>query len=165
MTTNNHLLIWKDVFSRFGLSNIKLKTPFLEAQISFQETDKEAAWELYVELLTRIATQKLPDDDGDEEAALESIHLLFRITREILKEKGRKCVQFTKLSIIVLNQIVRPFTAKWHKKKIKNEFSLPEIRGQFRDELKALQSQLCIYSSLLADIAGVEDLTSIDEMS
>ena len=37
------------------------------------EKDKQCAWELYVELLTSIATQPLEDDYGDELAASESL--------------------------------------------------------------------------------------------
>ncbi len=74
---------------------------------------KEAAWDLYVELLTRITTQPLPDEDGVEQTALDSIYALFGITRETLKAHGRSCIQFAKIAIVVLEQVVRPFTAKW----------------------------------------------------
>lgn len=64
---------------------------------------------MYVELITRIATQELDEDCGDEKAALNSIHALFPITREILKSKGRLAPNFTKIAVVVLNQILRPF--------------------------------------------------------
>ena len=61
---------WKSNLERWGLDNLKLKTGFLEADFSMKDGDKEAAWKLYVELLTRITTQALPKDSGDEETAL-----------------------------------------------------------------------------------------------
>jgi hypothetical protein len=42
-----------------------------------QDKDKNAAWELYIELLTRITTQPLAQTHGDEEMALKSIHTIF----------------------------------------------------------------------------------------
>ena len=124
--------------------------------------DKDAAWELYVELLTRIATQYLPPEDGDEETALKSIYSLFGLTREVLKRKGRHCNEFTKIAIVILNQIVRPFTAKWHKLSIQKAFSNEAQCKAFRDELAKLQKILRTYTKMLADMAGVEDLTSLE---
>jgi len=46
--------------------------------------------ELYVEPLTRIATQPLPDRDGDEKTALDSGHSLFGTTREIVHAGQRR---------------------------------------------------------------------------
>lgn len=117
----------------------------------------------YVELITRITTQPLDDATGDEETALNSVYQLFPITRDILKSKGRNAENFTKIAVIVLNQIIRPFTAKWHKKKLSGEFSNENECIQFRTELKQLQADLICYSRLLADMAKVEDLTCLLE--
>jgi len=144
----------------WDLTKLKIKAGFVEAEWEPQEKDREAAWELYVEMLTRIVTQPLPKEYGDEKTALDSVFSLFGITREILRRKGRDCVQFTKLAVIVLNQIVRPFTAKWHKLSLDGAFKNARKRAAFRDELAALQKDLLKYSRALADIAQVEDLTS-----
>ena len=66
-------------------------------------------------MLTRVATQRLPENYGDEKAALDSIYQLFPLTRETMKKYGKECVQFLKISVPVLNQVIRVFTAKWHK--------------------------------------------------
>jgi hypothetical protein len=63
-------------------------------------------------LLTRIVTQSQPLLDGDEKTVLDSVYSIIPITREILKRKGCQCVAFTKIAVLVLNQVVRPFTAK-----------------------------------------------------
>ena len=72
-----------ELFRRWGLKSIKLNGKF--AQLEFEATDDDmtAAWDMYVELITRIATQELDEDYGDEKTALSSIYALFPITREI----------------------------------------------------------------------------------
>lgn len=123
------------------------------------DTDKDAAWDLYVELLTRITTQPLSDEGGVEHTALDSIHALFEITRQTLKTHGRSCIEFTRIAVIVLNQVVRPFTVRWHRKSQDGAFDSPEQCVIFRSELQALQIQLRNYTQLLAVLADVEDLT------
>ena len=129
------------------------------AEFSPKKGDTEAAWKLYIELLTRITTQALPLEAGDEKTALESIHSLFKITRQVLKEQGQDCIEFTKIAIVVLNQVVRPFTAKWHPKSIAGDFKCEAECAVFHDELVSLQVELRKYSRALADLAGVEDLS------
>lgn len=154
-------MTFKDLFSKWGLTSIKLNIGFAEMEFSINEYDKIAAWDMYVELVTRIATQTLEEDSGDEETALTSIFNLFAITRDILKENGRQAGNFTKISIIILNQIIRPFTAKWHRKKNLGAFLNEEECKDFRQELEKLQKELRAYVGLLADMAEVEDLTEI----
>lgn len=109
---------------------------------------KAAAWDLYVELLTRITTQPLPHEDGVEQTALDSICALFGITRKTFKDHDRDCIQFAKIAVVVLNQIVRPFAAKWYRKSQQGAFALPDECKQFRQELQALQTQLRNYTRL-----------------
>lgn len=150
-----------ELFRKWGLQNVKLNIGFAEVEFCPTEDDQTAAWDMYVELITRITTQPLAKDSGDEETALTSVYNMFGITRDILKTKGRQAQQFTKIAVIVLNQIIRPFTAKWHKKKLEGAFNSSEDCKTFRDELYVLQNQLKCYSHLLADLAKVEDLTDI----
>ena len=113
-------------------------------------------------MLTRIVTQQLPKEHGDEQKALDSIYSLFPTTRNILKKYGRKTINFSKTAIPILNQKVRPFTAKWHKLSLTNCFNNIEKCKEFRKELNILQIELKKYNHLLADIAGVEDLTDLE---
>ncbi len=156
-------MILKKWLENWDLTGLKISTGFLEMEWNPQTADQDAAWELYIELLTRIATQPLPKDSGDEQAALDSVHSLFATTREIIKEHGKECIQFTKIAIVVLNQIIRPFTAKYHKISISGGFDNASVHAEFRKELDILQSKLCIYSKMLADMAKVEDLTSLED--
>lgn len=152
-----------NLFRSFHLEKVNLKLSVIEAEISFKETDKDAAWELYIEMLTRIVTQPLPSDLGDEKTALDSVYALFPITREILRRRGRETIEFSKVAIPVLNQIVRPFTAKWHKESLTGAFDQENKRKEFRSELEILQKDLRNYNSMLAEIAGVEDLTDLEK--
>ena len=152
----------KDYLTKFKLTKMRLNLLFVNSEISFQEADKDAAWELYIEMLTRIVTQPLPSEAGDEKTALDSVYALFAITREILRRHGRGTIEFSKFAIPVLNQIVRPFTAKWHKESLAGAFKEQDKRMEFREELEILQSELRNYNSMLAEIASVEDLTDLE---
>lgn len=156
---------WKAWLKKWSMNSLKIKTPFLEADWQPKDEDKDAAWELYIELLTRIATQPLPEKYGDEATALESVYRLFGLTREIIKTHGRECIEFTKIAIIILNQKIRPFTAKWHKIMLECGFDKKKVRKRFRDELKELQKILKIYTKMLSDMAGVEDLTELEDVN
>ena len=152
------------LFERFRLKNVRLGPRWLNVEFEFKDEDRNAAWELYVEMLTRIVTQPLPANAGDERTALESIHSLFPTTREILRRRGSGAVQFSKVAIPVLNQVVRPFTAKWHRESLSGAFDDAEKRKEFRGEMEHLQANLRNYNRLLAEIAGVEDLTDLERL-
>jgi hypothetical protein len=154
---------WSKWLEKWDMTSLQIKTPFLEMEWKPQDEDKAAAWELYIELLTRITTQPLSCSDGDEETALKSIFSIFPTTREVIKRNGRHCVEFTKIAVIVLNQVIRPFTAKWHRLSSQDAFSDPDQCQVFRGELKDLQEILKIYSKMLADMSGVEDLTELED--
>lgn len=154
---------WNEWLEKWSMKSLKIKTSFLEMEWAPNDVDKYAAWELYIELLTRITTQELPIETGDEAAALESVYKIFQITREIIKKHGYNCNEFSKIAIVVLNQIIRPFTSKWHKQKILKAFENQIQCGLFRKELFELQSKLRIYTKMLADMIDVEDLTDLEE--
>jgi hypothetical protein len=48
------------------MSGLKIKTGFLEMEWKPNDKDRDAAWEMYIELITRIATQYLEPKHGDE---------------------------------------------------------------------------------------------------
>lgn len=153
----------RDFFEKWGLSNLKITLGFLEGEFSPRDPDRAAAWELYVELLTRVTTQYLPPEEGEEQAALDSVYAIFPLTREILRRQGSGAGEFAKVAIPVLNQVIRPFTAKWHHRSLDSAFNDPEKCREFRTELSALQPRLRNYTRALADMAQVEDLTTLEE--
>ena len=75
---------------------------------------------------------------------------------------GWRCMEFTKIAVVVLNQVIRPFTARWHQRALSGAFDDPEQCAEFRSELEALQASLRVYTQMLADMAGVEDLTKLE---
>jgi len=154
---------WRKWLENWDMTSLKIKTPFLNMDWKPQDEDKKAAWDLYIELLTRVTTQPLAYNEGDELTALESVYSIFPTTRDVIKNNGRHCTEFTKIAVLVLNQIIRPFTAKWHLLAKKGKFSNTEECQKFRGELKQLQEKLKIYSKMLADMAGVEDLTELED--
>ena len=153
-----------DLFKKWELKTLKLNVKFVEAEFAPKPGDRDAAWEMYVYLITTILTQKLPPEDGDEEAALTSVYRLFGVTRDILTKYGRKAKEFTKIAVVVLNQIVRPFTARWHKLSLGGAFNDAAQRTQFRRELDDLRGSMRHYAGMLADIAQVEDITDIEDV-
>jgi hypothetical protein len=158
-------MIWKEWIDNWSMSSLKIKTSFLETEWKPKDADKDAAWELYIELLTRITTQPLPDEYGDEKTTLDSIYKIFGLTREAIKKHGRSCNEFAKIAIVILNQRIRPFTAKWHKEFVEGSFDDENKLILFRIELKELQNTLKKYTKMLADMSGVEDLTDLENIS
>ena len=128
------------------------------------DRNKDAAWAMYVQMLTRITTQPLPDEHGDEQMALNSVYSLFATTRDILIEYGREAPEFSKLAVLILNQKVRPFTAKWHVPSLEGPFKDIEKCKEFRQDHEELRVILCGYMQALAALAGVEDITNISKV-
>jgi hypothetical protein len=167
-TINSYEIIFI-VFEKLKLeSEILSKSNEVNSQKEAEEnnnlsSDKTAAWELFVELSTRICTQKLEWFEGDEIAALNSIHKLFDITREILKKYGQNSVYFTEVALIILNKAIRPFTSKWHR--ISKLQGLEDIKTRklFRKELIDLQKKLIIYAKQLIVISEAKRI-EIDDI-
>lgn len=153
---------WGKWLENWDMTSLKIKAPFLEMEWKPQDEDRNAAWDLYIELLTRIATQPLDPAHGEEKTALDSIYSLFPTTRQIIRSNGRHCIEFTKIAVVVLNQVVRPFTAKWHRLSVAGAFSDQAKCDEFRYELGQLQNKLKTYTRMLADMAAVEDLTELE---
>ena len=87
----------RDFLEKWGLSGLKIKLGFLEGEFTPRDTDRAAAWELYLELLTRVTTQYLAPEDGDERAALESVDVIFPLARDILRRHGSGAGEFARV--------------------------------------------------------------------
>lgn len=148
----------RDLLERWGLTSLKFNVGFLNGEFSPKDPDRDAAWDLYVELVTRIATQKLPSEAGDEATALKSIYDLWAILRNTLKAH-RGCTVFAQLAIPFFNQDVRPFTARWHQQSLAGALQTEAGRLTFRQELEALRLRLVAFTGLLSEVAAVENIT------
>ncbi|MEZ8107105.1 hypothetical protein [Vibrio cortegadensis] len=112
----------------------------------FTQADRAAAWEMFIELDTRIATRNL--DDGDSKSALVSLAALFNVHRENSKRHGPNSRQYYHLVTDGFEDYLRPFTSKWHST-LKGDNEV-----QFREELQILQSKLNSLKVALDDMAN-----------
>ena len=151
------------LFNHYKLSKIKIGPRWANVELKFEAFNKYAAWELYVEMLTRVITQPMPAEGGNEQAALDSVYSIFETTREVLRRCGPTAFEVSLVVIPFLNQVVRPFTTKWHSASLSGAFSDATKRTEFRQELIELQHDLCQYNRILAKMAGVEDLTDLEQ--
>jgi hypothetical protein len=152
----------KDILKKIGvrMDSFTICTPFFEMTISQNDETKTASWQLYIELITRVATQPLLENRGDEESALESIYQLFNITREIIKKFGREAETFSMLSLCLLNLVLRPFTSKWHKIYKIGKVNKKKQKA-FREELSELQIIISKFSGVLFQMSRVNTLDEI----
>lgn len=157
-------MIWRDWLEKWNMSKLIIDPRIFNVRLEFHDADKDAAWEMYIELLTRtVLTFESVAKDGDEKILLESTFPLFTIMRAIMKNHGRDCFQFTKLASGVLNQVIRPFTFKWHRLSSVGAFSDPVQCQEFREDFSNLQADLRRFSGMLAEIAGVEENLALVE--
>lgn len=156
---------------------VKFKTPLLDVEGSWEadENEQKAAWELYVELITRIAVEELKPEEGLLREALSSLYSLFAETRKILRSygpgiarpKGKGDLSFGFLAVSVLNSAIRPVLAYWHPvllayENTRKEGVSPvehervwEKNKDLRNDLNKLRDTLKVYSRILEEVAGV----------
>jgi hypothetical protein len=154
------------------LKKVSVGLPFGMGQAEWQADDTEirAAWNLYVELVTRVAVEALDEQNGSLREALNSLYQLFPQTREILRTAGpsigARMPSIGGLAIAVLNDGLRPFMTKWHPELAHwesqrpattsprdHERSFPGARA-LREDLRVLQIELRRYAEALGRISG-----------
>ena len=156
------------------LKQVTVSLPFGIGSASWEadSTERNAAWELYVELVTRVAVQSLDPQEGLVREAMNSLYSLFGSTREILRKAGPKVGashdSVGGIAIAVLNNGLRPFLSKWHpmlleweETKIDEESPRVhekkwEMETDVRNELEGLRRNLEQYAIALAKISGVD---------
>ncbi len=140
-------------------------------ELEADEVQQRAAWALYVELSTRVATVPLNERVGILREALTSLYNIFDITRQILREAGPGVGDGSSslgvIAINVLNKGLRPFLVKWHPMLKAYEEKKPvdintidyeekwEYADAFRKEFEQMRQQMLIYVEALAKIAGI----------
>lgn len=157
--------------SRANLTSVSVSLPFGLGAARFEadDTEQNAAWELYVELVTRIAVQSLAADQGTVREALSSLYQLFGTTREILRKYGPGVGASDNsvggIAINVLNRGLRPFMSEWHPRLQIWEAKRPdqtspqehektwEHEAEVRQKLDDLRHELSIYAEALATIS------------
>ena len=111
-----------------------------------------------MELVTRITTQELKDEEGNDKSALDSVYSLFRLARDGMRQYGVACANTGALLTAFLNQKVRRFTAKWHKRSVDEEWSKnpTEPHPEFRSDLQKLQPVLRQLADALSHLADAK---------
>ncbi len=158
--------------------NVNLGFIGIEATWEIDDNQKYAAWEMYVELATRIATAELEEEEGLLRESLTSLYQLFAITRNILKKYGPSIatannpndITFGHLAVGILNKVIRPVLSKWHpllldweqknnKDKTNREHELEwEHSKELREILNEVRAKLIDYANVLGEVSGVADL-------
>ena len=138
------------------MTSLEINEAYLEMEWDPSKADYEAAWNLYMELLTFISTQVVDDISGTEGEALNSIYSIFPTIRSVIRSHGRVSREFTMIALLV-PKLVRPFLAKWHKVALNDGFAYRFTCDEFRKDLNELQVVLKKYTGMLGEIAGVKD--------
>src|SRR5215217_3276074 len=100
---------------------LNLGLVYIEGTWTPTEKERRAAWEMYVELVTRLPVAKMGPDEGLLREALDSLYSLFGTTREILQRYGPNVARpsgpdnlsFGFIAVAVLNGSLRPLLARW----------------------------------------------------
>ncbi|WP_053744925.1 toll/interleukin-1 receptor domain-containing protein [Streptomyces sp. NRRL WC-3618] len=140
------------------------------------ESERMAAYDMQVELVTRIGVQELAPGTGSLREALASLKSLIDFTRATLHtysiglergaDLGRPTVQ--SLAYALVNDTIRPFTTPWHPRlaayearcpvdtsPLDHEAAWPEAEAM-RAELAALREPLLRIVGGLGDISGAD---------
>jgi hypothetical protein len=165
--------------------SVSLNLPFglggLNGEWEPDENERSAAWEMYVELVTRVTVMPLAPVEGLASEAFASLYSLFDITRGILKAHGPGIAQprrsddlsFGILAVVIVNRVLRPLLAKWHPLLQDHESHRPETvsaleweqqwdrTGEMREALDEVRQTLSAYADLLAEVAQVPNLTAL----
>lgn len=146
----------------FKLKSIGVSLPWGIGSVTIEvsEVEARAAWELYVEYATRIATHDLAPGAGSVREALNSLYSLFKTTREVLRaagpDVGKGDNALGPLAIRTLNEGLRPFLVKWHIEVGPDDNLSADRRAEFDRELETLRKELREYVDALATIAGAD---------
>jgi hypothetical protein len=134
------------------------------------ESERRAAWALYVQLVTRVAVQD--PRDGALRDALTSLHAIFDVTRTILVEAGPDIdgpfPSVASVAVTMLNDGLRPFLSKWHPALMQWESCRKDVSPvehermwhraeELRGELRELRGTLRLFADGLRKIAGGSD--------
>jgi hypothetical protein len=156
---------------------LDLKVFSLKGTWKPSDEERAAAWELYVELITRVSV--VPLQNGILREALSSFYSLFAASREILRKYGPRIAEpkpdgqynFGFLTVAMLNFAIRPVLAYWHPElsawesarvggsPVEHERSWPR-EPELRRQLEDARLILAQYAALLGAACGVPDLSA-----
>ncbi|GAA3535539.1 hypothetical protein GCM10022222_18950 [Amycolatopsis ultiminotia] len=139
-----------------------------------ERVEQSLAWELHVELASRITSVTLGPEEGLLSEALDSLYCVFETARHALAAHPpqRALVEDSLHQVVfrLLNQGLRPFLSRWHPRldayharrpqhvsRLDHELAWAQA-GQLRAELAELQVLLRDVTERLAELAGAGSL-------
>ncbi|MEU7923205.1 hypothetical protein [Micromonospora zamorensis] len=156
------------------LTEVTVSVPqFSDLHFAVTADNKQVAWRLFVETVTRVSVQPLMEGTGLIREAMNSLYALFATTREILTQtqpsrRAGKTPTVEHLAIAMLNNEIRPFLSRWHPQLLhwaQENKSLPESAwpdaAECRSELTAMQERLSRYAIGFGELAGLPEATEV----
>jgi len=136
------------------------------------ETHRQIAWTLFVEISSRVVTQPLEDRAGNLREAINSLHKVFALVRGQLRsslpsaltdatDKAGMSVESYALGL--LNEALRPFLSRWHPRLQEWEASgKPEdewpLQALCRRDLEATRQAALVFAEGLGRAAQVGNM-------
>lgn len=102
------------------VTSVKIELPVVgKLEMALTPSDRAFLWRFFVELATRVSTQRLGADEGILREALKSLYDLYSVARPELASAPPAGLPFTQISarayvIDILNKELRPFLSRWH---------------------------------------------------
>ncbi len=166
---------------RSKMINVRLRLPNVgEIRGTWRLTreEKQAAWELYIELATRVGGVTIGDGGPLLREMLNSHYDVFGATRDVLRRSGPAVaprvapseLTFAVLVVEVLNGVLRPVIARWHPELAEYERSRPDglcmaeheqrwgRAEECRRDLLACTKALLDVAAVFGEAAGAGDL-------
>jgi len=124
------------------------------------ECERNAAWDMYVEIATRIPVAFVKSGEGSLHVSLSSTYKLFEATREILRKYGPTVARpraegqfsFGCLSVKVLDVILRPFLLKWYPILTEYESTREATESSYNHERRWER-----YQELTTELGGIRE--------
>jgi hypothetical protein len=159
---------------------VKIRLPFGRGEIGGRWTpdarEREAAWDMYVELVTGTSLAELPRNASLKEA-VASLNGLAVTIRRMLRRHGPAIARpkndeltFAWIAVAMLNRVLRPFLTRWQPLLTDWERRRPEgvaaleheaqwdQREELRRDVNEVRGVLAAFADMLADAAGVVHL-------
>ncbi|MGV9427945.1 TIR domain-containing protein [Streptomyces sp. NPDC003656] len=132
--------------------------------------ERAAAFDLQIELITRVGVQPLAPDQGSLREALTSLHSLFATARNVLHRVASEPTTsaLPRITATLLNTHLRPFLSTWHPLLQDHEASRPQHTSpteherlwphatEMRRQLDALRTPLTATAHSLGELCGTD---------
>lgn len=174
----------EDILSSVKCNTVNITLPSgVSFEFKAQEEDRKIAWEIFVQIRTRIAAVEFKDGEDSLLHVNQSLYDLFNLIREkvqglslrtVTKDKDGNLVE---LYFSILNHGIRPYLTKWHipvshfHTKQKDSYkSTIEVDQEFAQsnpkiilDIKSLNYRMKKYAEILHKIArGIDISESIN---